>query len=142
MDREAILNLRRVVETAPEELLHMRKMTEQASCGTAHCALGWARIDPWFKVNKSSMVAFTSQGYNSASAAHAFGITEATADLLFAGDASSGIEAHAISKAEVLWNIDHLLDKGFALAYEALREDIEYQEIYADIDYVPSGRAE
>ena len=46
---ESLRQLRRVVEAAPVQLFHMDAFTHKTSCGTAHCAAGWAAIDPWFK---------------------------------------------------------------------------------------------
>ena len=42
---EALTQLRRVVEAAPEELFHMRAVVEHVDCGTRRCALGWAIIE-------------------------------------------------------------------------------------------------
>ena len=48
---EALQQLYRVAEEAPEDLIHMRAIVEQVSCGTARCLLGWAIIDPWLQKN-------------------------------------------------------------------------------------------
>lgn len=116
MDVQALTELRRVVKAAPKHLFHMRSITEEAPCGTAHCAIGWAAVDPWFQANKPGMcddilgksdkeefVPFTTP------ATKAFGLTLDQATKLFGGDLMFGGDRHPVSKAEVLWNIDQLL---------------------------------
>lgn len=103
---EALKQLRRVVENAPDDLLHMRAITEESSCGTAHCALGWAEVDPWFQDN---LPRIKGEEEYFDWAERIFGLSGANANKLFAGNASHSTPAHAISKAAVLWNIDELL---------------------------------
>lgn len=52
MNRDLMLQLRRVAEAAPEHRLHMRNFCEsEAACGTAYCLAGFAAVDPWFRAN-------------------------------------------------------------------------------------------
>ena len=112
-NKAALRQLRRVVKAVPDDLLHMHSITSAALCGTAHCAIGWAAIDPWF-IKKFE----TSIHYEWAAP---FNLSEKQADILFAGDACSGLPDHAITKAEVLANIDRILAGKRALVYKALR---------------------
>lgn len=135
---EALRQLRRVVEAAPDDLLHMRAIVELAKCGTARCALGWAIIDPWFQqntaINELIPANFRGQaisdlpdhqgGHNTwKSLSGIFGIGLDNTDNLFAGDIFQDTNEHAVSKAEVLWNIDELLAERDALPYRAATWD-------------------
>ena len=51
MNEEALRQLARVVNAAPENRFDMRRFYSHGSlfaCGTAYCAAGWAALDPWF----------------------------------------------------------------------------------------------
>jgi hypothetical protein len=126
---EALRELRRVAEAAPEDLLHMHVITEKAPCGTAHCLMGWAMIDPYFcalpnfprrEGDWDSMVL---------KAAKALGLEEIEAHCLFATSPrflTFSLHPHAISKAEVLWNLDELIAGRDACAYEATQYSHAY----------------
>ena len=49
MNIERLQQLRRVVKAAPEDLWDMSGFNSHTDCGTAHCAAGWAALDPWFQ---------------------------------------------------------------------------------------------
>jgi hypothetical protein len=137
-----LVQLRRVVEAAPEDRLHMRTWCESAACGTAYCAAGWAAIDPWFREHTEIETIFnvwdSEDGEVMVHAvadrnvchdlAHFFGIDEDDANNLFAAFAHRGMDPHAISRAEVLGNIDALLEGGVTEPYDALRVDEEDEE--------------
>lgn len=128
-NRPALQNLYRVVESAPDDLLHMRSIVEPAPCGTARCALGWAIIDPWFQqetaINQILAADHDSRGletyYDRAYLSTLFGLSESDCTNLFALEAEKDLDPHAISKAEVLANITRLLAGRHALCYKALR---------------------
>jgi hypothetical protein len=113
----ALKQLRRVVENAPDDLLHMRKFRESSSCGTARCAAAWATIDPWFieRGLTSGTAGFPSYKGSSASEATSalmkfFRLTREQAQDLFALTISCySVDPHAISKRQVLTQIDRLL---------------------------------
>jgi hypothetical protein len=120
---EALKELRRVAIAAPEDLLHMAVVTEKAPCGTAHCLMGWAMVDPYFRgldgFPKGGRDWFTSMVPR---AAKALGLEEIEAHCLFATSPhhlTFSLNPHAISKAEVLWNLDELIAGRDAGAYEA-----------------------
>ncbi len=163
MNRERMLELRRVALAAPEDKFHMRAFSEQASCGTAYCLAGFAAIDPWFRTNTPingilapkwcndqlyvavapglmDLYPFLDNSKNSSSAfiglAAIFGLTEDETDHLFGGSLSKFIGVHAVSKAEVLWNIDRILLGMPTLPYEA-SEDDEHPAPFASKDYDP-----
>jgi hypothetical protein len=48
---ECLRQLRRVVETAPEDRFEMVMFSGWKDCGTAHRAAGWAAVDPWFRAH-------------------------------------------------------------------------------------------
>jgi hypothetical protein len=118
---EALRELRRVAEAAPEDLLHMHVITEKAPCGTAHCLMGWAMIDPYFcalpnfprrEGDWDSMVL---------KAAKALGLNSKEAHLLFASGLARGSDPHDIGKGEVLWNLDQLIAGKPPLPYRNAR---------------------
>lgn len=117
---ERLKQLRRVVEAAPEDRLHMRTFCEQAECGTAYCAAGWAAIDPWFRENTEieGVFEYADDGHLFTGfgvwdvfdpLADIFGISRLAAGCLFGYGMSVTDEPHAVTKAEVLANIDRLL---------------------------------
>jgi hypothetical protein len=122
-NEEALRQLHRVVEEAPDDRLHMRSFTETGPCGTAHCAADWAAIDPWFRANMPlDEIIRSSDPF--ARLAAAFGLSEKDAENLFGGDLAGYTDPHAVSKAEVFWNIDRLLAGQPALPYAATRADV------------------
>lgn len=137
MNIEALTQLRRVVEAAPEELFHMRSVVEKSSCGTARCAFGWALIDPWFaqNTNIAKCVEPHSHYMNSFyiisyAAAELFDILQINVDRLLAINADNTMDPHAISCQEVIDNIDRLLAGHPAESYRAMRyiEGAQHQE--------------
>lgn len=125
---ERLTNLRRVVEQAPDHLFHMRALTEESSCGTARCALGWALVDPWFQqdgietIKKDHAYTINVKTVDwSSRLPQYFGLTEINSHNLFGTELSRLVDPHAVSKAEVLVSIDRLLDGKRALPYKVLR---------------------
>jgi hypothetical protein len=122
MNTEALQQLRRVVESAPDDLFHMRAVVERTSCGTARCAIGWAAVDPWFQENtrlpELIPPSYDRKGLPSLYALNElFDISSIDANNLFAGSISRYVNEHAVSKEEVLWNIDELLAGRETLPY-------------------------
>lgn len=122
---ERLTQLRRVINDAPEDRLHMRVLTEEATCGTAYCAMGWAIVDPWFRKHGITRSIGNLCGHDSwysmvANAADYFGIANEEAHWLFASGIESRSGAHSVSKAEVLWNIDELLAGRTTRPYRAV----------------------
>jgi hypothetical protein len=125
---ERLKQLRRVIEEAPEDRLHMRRWCEKAKCGTAYCAAGWAAVDPWFAENTAIRKIFHVEpdGFVEPLAcevmgdlAKLFGITNRDARYLFGGALESGAGPHSVTKKEVLDNIDRLLAGDSAERYAA-----------------------
>jgi hypothetical protein len=121
MNTQALQRLRGVAENAPDDLLHMRLYREKAACGTAYCLLGWASLDPWFN----------ERGLVSADRDDRFwlalecirpilDISPDDCDNLFATEILDDTGPHAISKQEVLDNIDRVIAGGRALRYRAV----------------------
>jgi hypothetical protein len=127
MNTEALQQLRRVVQDAPDDLFHMRALVEESACGTARCAIGWAAVDPWFQANTrlpgwipssyAGAIFPTGRVWDALDAI--FGISCSDTSNLFAGDLPMSAGKHAVSKTEVLWNIDELLAGRNALPYMA-----------------------
>jgi hypothetical protein len=123
---EALRQLRRVVANAPSDRFHMRAITEQASCGTAHCAIGWAIIDPWFQQNTKLNDLIPADHKEQCSArldelADLFGISTQDNDNLFALEMSTTVSPHAVRKGTVIKNIDRLLADQPTKPYAAAR---------------------
>lgn len=132
---EALQQLYRVAEEAPEELLHMRAVVEKASCGTARCLLGWAIIDPWFQKNTIINDILPPDWNERILPSHKesfldeiFGINCEDTDNLFALNMHAYADEHAVSKDEVLWNLRELIAGNSALPYEATED---YVPVYA-----------
>jgi hypothetical protein len=132
-NKEALRELRRVIEAAPDELLQMRALHEKCECGTAYCALGWAVQDPYF-VEKFGRELQRKHGWTNGTAPGllnlgftrlmevtpaVFGIVQENANRLFASDINYYKGPYSVSKAEVLWNIDQLLAGKPPRYYEA-----------------------
>lgn len=50
MNREALLELKRVLQTVPSDKLNMSLWAAgRLQCPSAACACGWAACDPWFQ---------------------------------------------------------------------------------------------
>jgi hypothetical protein len=142
---EALQQLRRVMEAAPDDRIHMNSFSERAACGTAYCAAGWAAVDPWFQQNTAipEIFAVNEDGTLSQRIGDAFGalanvfdIYNDEADILFAAE-SGDIDDHAITKAEVINNIDALIAGGEPEVYDAILyarddEDDEWED--EDVD--------
>ncbi len=118
-----LLELRRVCESIPDDLLHMRSLEEQSPCGTARCLLGWARLDPWLQENSelgttSAVPSWMFFNYvYSHDLARIFQVSRDDASHLFALDINRDVPEHAVSKSEVLWNLDQLIAGKPALPY-------------------------
>jgi hypothetical protein len=124
---ERLRQLRRVVEAVPDHLLHMRRFTEESPCGTAHCALGWAVVDPWFRSQGITSEVHLDGAYPFAEAARFFDLTELDTTNLFGGTLDlHEVDPHAVTKAEVLWNIDRLLACLPTRPYRATGEQVEF----------------
>ena len=130
---EALRELRRVVEAAPDHQLHMRVLHEKCECGTAYCALGWTVQDPYF-VEKFGDELQRQLGWTHTTDVDLldlgfsrlleitpaiFGISTREADKLFASNIDYYEGPHSVSKAEVLWNIDQLLAGNTTRHYRA-----------------------
>lgn len=119
---EALEQLKRVVADAPEGLFVMNRWSTYRACGTAHCAAGWAAVDPWFKRNTDIGRVFVETAEDFVIMtddwevmAAIFGITEDDANRLFAYEiTSSGAKA---TKADVIANIDRLIAGEAAVSY-------------------------
>lgn len=132
MDRERMLQLRRVCIDAPSERFNMNFFT--TPCGTAHCLFGWAWVDPWFRKNTTIASILEKNGKffyrcrtfeeNQEVLASLFGLGVQDARYLFALGMAALLYERPISKQEVLWNIDRILNGEPALPYHAYAEQL------------------
>lgn len=127
--QERLRQLRRVIEAADPDRLHMRAWSEKAPCGTAYCAAGWAAIDPWFQANTSIGEIFVPKpsGHLGVRAddpfrplANLFDLTPNDSTNLFGGGVYYDCDPHAVTKDEVIANIDRLLAGEHAKTYAAI----------------------
>lgn len=120
MNRERLEQLRRVIESVPEDRLHMRSVVEIAECGMAYCAAGWAACDPWFQAEgfvpavvivykRGSEREILDASMDFFEAARFFGLSQEDTINLFGGELSPSTPKHAVGKEEILENIDRLL---------------------------------
>lgn len=101
VNREALLNLARVVAVAPKERWDMHFF---GTCDTARCAAGHAAEDPWFK--EHAPIPTDKYGMLDWDRLHEpFGITSQQAFDLFAAN----INGKTVSRIAVLANIMRLL---------------------------------
>ncbi len=128
MNAERLKQLRRVCKAIKPEGLDMRFF----SCGTTHCLYGWAYLDSWFRANTNIVdmldrkgevvdhnVCGNMNGFLSRAAA-IFDITPTDAQYLFGiGLSPASVGKEAISKSEVLENIDRLIRGESAEPYNA-----------------------
>ncbi len=117
-DIELLRQLRRVVDAAPDDLFHMRAFCETAGCGTARCAAGWAAIDPWFLANTwiSQIIDVDNEGFVTSidgfafsKLAKLFDIPQHDTDNLVGGQLKPSHPPHAVTKRDVIANIDALI---------------------------------
>lgn len=132
---ERLQQLRRVVEAATDHRFHMRTFCEEADCGTAYCAAGWAAIDPWFRENtamgdifevgEEGMLREADDVYDPfENLGGVFGISYLDSLNLFGADLSRIYsEPHAVSRAEVIANVDRLIAGEPATPYAAIRAE-------------------
>ena len=118
---QALQQARRLIEEVDEDRLHMHAVSEVASCGTAYCLAGWMAVDPWFREHtKMGQVPLEISGLIPKNKhLEALGLARETLDLdhddaaaLFAwnvGSAGDDTDPHAVTKYEVLANLDLLL---------------------------------
>jgi hypothetical protein len=134
MHEERLRQLRRVVEEAPAERFDMAWLCRLDKCGTAHCAAGWAVLDPWFQqetpildhftiTHKSEFrVLVTAKSFEGAfpGLAQIFGLELTEAHYLF-GANLYGVST--VSQSKVLANIDRVLQGKQAVSYRRDYDD-------------------
>lgn len=114
MNKEALIQLRRVVEDAPDALFNMHTFAREAPCGTVRCAAGWAAIDPWFEANMPRLAEQPGFPHTDQLAVW-FDIDETDANNLFGGDLSgypfdnAGRSLRGVTKLAVVANIERIL---------------------------------
>jgi hypothetical protein len=158
MNRELLLQLRRVLLEAPEDRLHMRTLCgPKAACGTAMCLAGFAAVDPWFRAHTPLSAELAAATHRLAYAGPAafllrpaavgfeveaapggwdrardlFGLSDDDADALFGWALNYDDAAHAVTRAEVLWNLDELLAGRSPRPYAATAEQTGYPGLFA-----------
>ncbi len=114
--RRRLSELRRVVENAPDELLSMSHFSKKVSCGTAHCAAGWAALDPYFTERGLSLTAHGGLRYYYYMSfdafhdlAYLFKISVKASRKLFGCEPPQGDNWKNVKKEHVLANIDRML---------------------------------
>lgn len=131
MHKKRLKQLRRVVEDAPDDRLHMRDWCDPvAPCGTAYCAAGWAAIDPWFRANTEIEEIFEvdDAGHVHRRApvsacdrlAALFDINVDAAWKLFLSIPYGDADPHRVTKAMVLENIDRVLAGAKPVNYQSM----------------------
>ena len=127
MNRQALIELARVVENAPDKLFNMHTFEYEYNCGTARCAAGWAAVDPWFQHNMARLAASPAFPHTEALAAM-FDISEEDANNLFGGDLSvypydrAGNLLRDVTKLEVIANIKKILEGKPTVPYAATQK--------------------
>lgn len=127
MNLEALDNLERVVRAAPSDRrfameaysLDYEDSDDEHDCGTAHCAAGWAAIDPWF-VAKIGVVDLATSRLD-VTLTELIGLTPIQSDVLFGvsdfrGEFFTDATGPTV-KAEVLANIARLRRGEALVAY-------------------------
>ena len=142
---EALRQLRRVVENAPDELFSMRFIVEEATCGTVRCALGWCLVDPWFVAHTPlgdfrgfcglTLGASAHGGALKAAIGETFCLSEQDERNLFAFDMTALCLPNGVRKEEVFENIDLLLRGQSAKMYEAVEEQIRLEDEENEREY-------
>lgn len=103
---EALEHLKRVIRDAPKDLFDMGVFSHTTNCGTAHCAAGWAAVDPWFQKNTPILEGFTTSGEDMQDSdevlAKTFGLSGNVADSIFYFTDGT--------KEEVIEVIDNIID--------------------------------
>jgi hypothetical protein len=121
MNIEALRQLRRVVSEAPEELFRMSAVTKETTCGTAHCAFGWASVDPWFLANTNiaSLTIWLADEFliSFCGASELFGLNNRNTYNLLGAAAARSTDPHAVPRQSVIDNIDRLLSGEDAKPY-------------------------
>ena len=109
----ALRQLKRVIKNTPDDLLHMDKWAGTARCGTVRCAAGWAAVDPWFNEHGFTAHPGGSPTYAGKwpfdSLRAFFRLTGAATDHLFAIDHPGLPGGHAVSKRQILNQIDRII---------------------------------
>lgn len=141
-DIDNLLRLREVIAEVPDDRLHMRILVEDSECGTAFCAAGWAAIDPvlgprirqelhvqlrgWLPEDEPAAPLtesdLHSEGFVCIQLAltSVLGLSAVDSDRLFASGIFRYADRHAVTKAEVLWNIDRLIMGKHARRYSVV----------------------
>jgi hypothetical protein len=145
---ERLRQLRRVIDSAPEERFVMRTWSERSGCQTTFCAAGWCAVDSWFRENTKIGTIFAVAGDSEGQVtvypinyvfnvfrdlANLFSISIDDAEALF-GVGIRSVDPHAVSRAEVLANIDRLLAGKPAEVYAAARNDDADKYMEDDLD--------
>jgi hypothetical protein len=112
-DVERLEQLKRVVREAPDHLFDMHLVAMRKPCGTAHCAWGWAMVDPWFLLNTD--IGEVMPWESDDRYLELFGIDREDFDATFGGNLYSCDPA--VSKEQVIDNIDRLIRGEPAIPY-------------------------
>lgn len=137
MNTERLLQLRRVLDEAPEERFHMRTWSEAADCGSAYCLAGFMAIDPWFRretevgnvfiLNKHNcLLNVESTDIPFRFLAGVFAIAESDSENLFGYGIPLHADPHCVTRAEVRANIDRILAGRPAEIYTAISQSTDY----------------
>jgi hypothetical protein len=143
--RLRLTKAREMLLAIDEDRLHMRSVVETAACGTAYCLAGWMAVDPWFRANtamgelfdvvKGGLIVrhgepapahrdfYYAPGNLLDIAQAVLGLTHRDATNLFAGNISSGCTPHAVTREEVINNLDRLLADDETVKYAAVRPE-------------------
>lgn len=114
---EGLQQLRRVMVASPDnDLFDLAYVDLDKDCGTAHCAAGWAFVDPWF-MDQPGATEGIYQLWTF------LGLTRAQGAILFAtGNRCSDLHG-PVAKQLVIENIDLLLQDKEPLPYPQDNED-------------------
>lgn len=115
--RDRLSRLQQLVSEIPAQLLKMDQLRQETCCGIAHCAAGWAGLDPefnreglsWHRAEGLHCLVFDSPDgplYDFVACEAFFGLTQTQSSNLFGYKLLKG---DIVRKAEVVANIDRLL---------------------------------
>lgn len=128
----------RLLDEIPDDRFHMRAVTEDCECGTAHCLAGWMAVDSWFRQNTNVNEIIPADwhrpswphiGRNASQLvsdavydlSQMLGIDERSGSRLFADGLNRAYGPHAVSKSEVRENLERLIRGEPAKAYAVIR---------------------
>jgi len=123
MISDRMLQLRRIAVSIPDGLLNMAVVEQAAECGTARCLAGWATVDPWFVaqgITRVLRVGRQGRYIDWYELSAFFALAEYDTKTLFGAYLPRYMDPHAVSKAEVIANVDRAISGVVTVPYAAV----------------------